>query len=139
MIRLILVALDGSEHSFRALDFACELAEKHGAKLLMLHAYRSTSDLRGAEGFNRLVAKRKQAGEAVIEEARRRVSGASFDIEENLLEGPGADAIIRVAIGRNADLIVMGTRGMGSFKGLLFGSVSTKVAHHAPCSVLVVR
>lgn len=139
MIKLILAALDGSKYSFKALDYACELAEKHGAKLLMLHAYRSTSDLRGTEGFNRLVAKRKQAGEAVMEEARCRVAGASFEIEEDLLEGPGADAVIRVATFRNADLIVMGTRGMGSFKGLLFGSVSTKVAHHAPCSVLVVR
>ena len=139
MIKIIIVALDGSEYSLKALDYGCELAEKHRAKLLMLHAYRSTSDLRGTEGFNQLVAKRKQTGEAVIEEARRRVAEASFEIEETLLEGPGADAVIRVANVRNADLIVMGTRGMGSFEGLLFGSVSTKVTHHAPCSVLVVR
>ena len=82
MIKLILIALDGSEYSFKALDFACELAEKHGAKLLMLHAYGSTSNLRGAEGFDRLVAKRKQAGEAVIEEAKRRVAGASLRLRK---------------------------------------------------------
>jgi nucleotide-binding universal stress UspA family protein len=40
---------------------------------------------------------------------------------------------------RNSDLIVMGSRGMGSVKGMVFGSVSTKVSHYAPCPVMVVR
>jgi nucleotide-binding universal stress UspA family protein len=139
MFKLIIVALDGSAHSFKALDYARELAEKHGSKLILLHAYRSTSDMRGTEGFNQMVAKRKQAGEEIIKVARRRLEQASFELEEELLEDPAADAIVSVAETRNADLVVMGTRGMGSFKGLLFGSVSTKVTQHAPCSVLVVR
>ena len=139
MFNLILAALDGSEHSFKALDHARELAEKHGSKLIMLHAYRYTSDLRGTEGFKQLVAKRKRAGEAILEEARSRIAKAFCEVEDTLLEGPGADAIIRAAQARKVDLIVMGTRGMGSLSGLLFGSVSTKVTHHASCSVLVVR
>ena len=139
MIKLIILALDGSGHSLKALDYARELTEKHGSKLILLHAYRATSDLIGTEGFNQLVAKRKKAGEEIIQDARSRLEQASFELEEELLEGPAADAIVSVAETRNADLVVMGTRGMGSFKGLLFGSISTKVTHHAPCSVLVVQ
>jgi nucleotide-binding universal stress UspA family protein len=139
MIKLIIMALDGSEHSLKAFDYACEMAEKYGAKLILLHAYHPTSDLRGAEGFDQLVAKRKQAGELIIKNARRRLKQDSLKVEEDLLEGPAADAIVSAAKVRNADLVVMGTRGMGSFKGLLFGSVSTKVTHYAACPVLVVR
>lgn len=140
MFALIIVALDGSKDSLRALDYAGEIAEKHGSKLILLHAYRATSDLREAEVYAQIVAKRKQGGEAILEDARRRLGPeTAFALETELLEGPAADAIVKVAETQNADLIVMGTRGMGSFKGLVFGSVSTKVTQHAPCSVLVVR
>lgn len=139
MLKLIVVALDGSEHSLKALDYARELAQNHDSKIILLHAFHSTSDLRGAEGFNQMVGKRIQKGEEIIKEACKRLGNVSFEVEEDLLEGPAAEAIISVVESRNADLVVMGTRGMGSLKGMLFGSVSTKVTHHAPCSVLVVR
>jgi nucleotide-binding universal stress UspA family protein len=139
MFELIVVALDGSEHSLKALDYARELAEKHDSKLILLHAFHSTSDLRGSEGFNQMVGRRKQKGEVIIKDACRRLGQISFEVEEDLLEGPATEAILSVVEARNADLVVMGTRGMGSLKGLLFGSVSSKVTHYAPCSVLVVR
>lgn len=139
MFNLIIVALDGSAHSLKALDYARELAEKHGSKLILLHAYRATSDLRETEEYKQLVAKRKQAGEAIIENASKRLGPVAFELERDLLEGPAANAIVSAVAARGADLVVMGTRGMGTFKGLLFGTVSTKVTHHAPCPVLVVR
>jgi nucleotide-binding universal stress UspA family protein len=139
MFNLIIVALDGSEHSLKALDYAREMAEKHGSKLILLHAYRPTSDLREVEGYKDLVAKRKKAGEEIIEDACRRLGPVPFELEKDLLEGPAANAIVSAVAARGADLVVMGTRGMGAFKGLLFGTVSTKVTHHAPCPVLVVR
>ena len=140
MIHKIIVGLDGSEHSLKALDYARALAEKFGAKLILLHAYHPTSDLRGSEGYDQMVARRKRAGEKVIKKAiESHLAGAPFEMEEDLLEGPAAEAIVWAADVRDADLVVMGTRGMGSFKGLLFGSVSTKVTHYAPCPVMVVR
>jgi nucleotide-binding universal stress UspA family protein len=113
--------------------------KKHDSKLILLHAFHSTSDLRGSEGFNQMVGRRKQKGEVIIKDACRRLGQISFEVEEDLLEGPATEAILSVVEARNADLVVMGTRGMGSLKGLLFGSVSSKVTHYAPCSVLVVR
>ncbi len=139
MFEIIVVALDGSKFSLKALDYSCQLAEKHDSKLILLHAFHSTSDLRGSEGFNQMVGKRKQKGEEIIKDACKRLGQTSFEVEENLLEGPAAEAIVSVVEARKADLVVMGTRGMGSLKGLLFGSVSTKVTHYSPCSVLVVR
>ena len=136
---LIIVALDGSAYSLKALDYARELAGKHDSKLILLNAFHSTSDLRGSEGYNQMVVKRKQEGDEIIKEACKRLGQVSFEVEEDLLEGPAAEAIISVVEARNADLVVMGTRGMGALKGLLFGSVSSKVTHYAPCSVLVVR
>ena len=139
MFNLIVVALDGSTHSLKALDFAIELAEKHDSKLILLHAFHYTSDLWGSESFNQMVGTRKGRGEKIIKDACRHLGEVPFDVEEDLLEGPAAEAILSVVETRHADLVVMGTRGMGSLKGLLFGSVSTKVTHYAPCSVMVVR
>jgi nucleotide-binding universal stress UspA family protein len=85
------------------------------------------------------VARRQLAGRRVLEAARGIVAGVPVEVEEDLLEGPAADAILSAAESRKADLIVMGTRGMGSLKGTVFGSVSTKVSHYAPCTVMVVR
>jgi nucleotide-binding universal stress UspA family protein len=78
-------------------------------------------------------------GQAIIDAAKKAIGDTSIEIEEELLEGPVADAIISSASIRKVDLIVMGSRGMGSLKGLVFGSVSNKVSQYAPCAVLVVR
>ncbi len=139
MFDVIIVALDGSSHSLKALDCARELAEKHGSKLILLNAFHETSELRGAEGFNEKVGKRRRKGEEIIKAARERLGDVDTDVEENLIEGPADEAIISVAESRKADLVVMGTRGLGSLKGLLVGSVSKTVTRDAPCSVMVVR
>jgi nucleotide-binding universal stress UspA family protein len=139
MFKCIILALDGSGHSLRALDCARTLAERFDAKLILVHAYPRTSDLRDLEGYDRLVSQRKNAGQEILDDAQERLGGVSLEVEEDLLEGPATDAILSVAEIRQADLIVLGTRGMGSVKGLLVGSVSNKVTHHAPCTVMVVR
>ena len=139
MFKRIVLAVDGSPNSLQAVDYACSLAECFGAKVFMLHAYPHTSDLRDAEQYDNLLSRRKSAGQEILNEARRRIGDKSVALEEDLLEGPAADAILNVADTRQADLIVMGTRGKGTLEGLLFGSVSTKVAHYAACTVMVVR
>jgi nucleotide-binding universal stress UspA family protein len=139
MFKCIVLALDGSEHSLLALEYARRLAETFGAKLIMVHAYPRTSDLRDYDGYDRLVSRRKNAGQKVLESARNRLGNGTIDVEEDLLESPAAEAILSVAKIRKADLIILGTRGMGSLKGLLVGSVSNKVTHHASCTVMVVR
>jgi nucleotide-binding universal stress UspA family protein len=139
MFNTIIIALDGSEGSLRALKYAQNLAEKYGSKLILLHAYPRTSDLHASGGHDRLLAERKSHAQKIIVTARKMLAGSSCQVEEDLLEGPAADAILSAAQSQNADLIVMGNRGMGAIKGMLFGSVATKITHHADCPVLVVR
>jgi nucleotide-binding universal stress UspA family protein len=139
MLKTIIAAVDGSERSWQALKCAQSLALTYTAKLIVVHAYPHTSDLHDFDGYQKLLTRRKGAGEQILKTGRRIIEGNGLDLEFDLLEGPAADAILSVAEARKADLIVMGTRGMGAIKGLLFGSIATKVSHYAPCSVLVVR
>ena len=139
MFESIIVALDGSEQSMLALKKAGALADCFGSKLILVHAFPHTSDLRDALQYDKLVAMRTLEGQSFIATAREQLGQTSLEIDEELLEGPAADAILSAASTHDPDLIVMGTRGRGSLKGLVFGSVSTKVSHYAPCPVMVVR
>ena len=139
MFSNIVVGIDGSENSLRALKYAQNLAEKFESRLTIVHAYPRTSDLHDFEGYDILVARRKNDGWKIIAKARELLTGAAFEIVEDLLEEPADEAILSAAEARNADLIVVGTRGMGTIKSVLFGSVATKVTHRADCPVLVVR
>jgi nucleotide-binding universal stress UspA family protein len=139
MFKQIVVAIDGSEYGWQALEYAKYMAECEGASLWLVHAFPHTSDLRGYESFDRLISERKEAGQVVLDEAREKLGDTTLEVHEELLEGPPAEAILRVAETRNSDLIVMGTRGLGSLRGLLLGSVSSKVVHHAHCPVMLAR
>lgn len=139
MYATIIVALDGSEQSLLALEHARAIAECFRSKLILVHTFLHTSDLRDSIEYNNLLALRIKGGEAILEQARKLLGRISIEVEEDLLEGPAAEAILSAAATRNADLIVMGSRGVGSLQGMVFGSVSTKVSHYAPCPVMVVR
>jgi nucleotide-binding universal stress UspA family protein len=80
-----------------------------------------------------------QDGLAMVAGAEARLRDMGLDVVTHPMPSNGADAILDVAEEVGADLIVVGTRGHGAGRRLLRGSVSTKVAHHAPCSVLIVH
>lgn len=139
MFKRIIAAVDGSEHSHRALQYARGLAECFGADLYLVHVFPHTSDLLGYEEYEKLVARRESTGQEILQAARQSLGENSVTMHEELLEGPEAEAILAVAETRQADLIVMGTRGLSSIQGLLIGSVSHKVTRHAHCPVMVVH
>lgn len=139
MFSSIVIGVDGSENSLRALKYAQQIAEKFQAKLIIVHAYPRTSDLHDFEGYEMLVARRISDGRKIIDEAHELLSDTALEIEEELLEEPADDAILSATAIHQAELIVLGTRGMGAIKSVLFGSIATKVTHKAECPVLVVR
>jgi nucleotide-binding universal stress UspA family protein len=139
MFKNILLAYDGSDYSNKALVYASSLAEQYGAELWLIHAFPHTSDLLGYEDFEKLFAKRKSAGQAVLDEALQKLDKSKLKVRAELLEGPEAESILKAAESSEADLIVMGTRGFGAVKGMLVGSVSRKVIHLARCPVMVVH
>jgi nucleotide-binding universal stress UspA family protein len=139
MFKNILLAVDGSEYSRRAIKYANSLAGRYEANLWLTHVFSHTSDLLGYEDFEKLYAKRKSAGQAVLDNSQKILGDTMFKVHQELIEGPEAEAILGVAKKHQADLIVMGTRGFGAVKGLLLGSVSRKVIHLSKCPVMVVH
>ncbi len=138
MYRTILLAYDGSQHAQKAAQIAGEEARVHGATLVVLYAYDPVPEWLGEPLFEEALARRVTAAQAVVEEAKDRV-GEVPALEVEVLEGPPASAILRVAEARGVDLIVMGTRGLGGVAGTLLGSQSQKVVALAPVPVLLVR
>jgi nucleotide-binding universal stress UspA family protein len=138
MFGKILVAVDGSAQADAALDLAVDLAKRYRATVCVLHAFPHVSDLLGTPQYEHLLAARATIGEAVLDAARRQI-GDAVQVETQLLEGPAAPAILRVALEDKCDLIVVGSRGRGQISGLLLGSVSSVVAQRAHCPVLIVH
>ena len=135
----ILLAIDGSRPTDLAVDYAAGLAAAFHSGLLVVHAYPQTSDLLGYDDFGKLVSRRKSAGQKILDNVRPRLAERGIAFQEDLLEGPEAEAILSAAATQKAELIVMGTRGLGTIEGVLFGSVSRKVSQHAHCPVMLIR
>lgn len=138
MFRKILVAIDGSAHADAALACAIDLARRYEATLCLVHAFPPVSDLLGAPQYEHLLEARSVGGMQLLEHARAQVAGAA-SVELQLIEGPPAPAILRIAQEEKCDLIVVGSRGRGQIAGLLLGSVSSVIAQRAACPVLIVH
>lgn len=146
----ILVAVDGSEGSRKASEAAVDIAEKFGAQLYVLHAFRGypeymtmfpTAPSPSGKAIEEYEAYAKKAALEVVGRtvaiADKRGIKAKAHTTETI--GSAVQVITDYAASEKIDLIVMGTRGMGGFKKMLLGSVSSGVVTHAPCTVLVVR
>ncbi|MEN9933942.1 MAG: hypothetical protein RLZZ387_521 [Chloroflexota bacterium] len=138
MFRKILVAVDGSRPATRAIDMAVDLARRYGAELTLLHAFPHVSDLLGTPEYERLLEARSIIGRSLLEAARTQV-GDLAPCATELIEGPAAQAILRVADEEAFDLIVVGSRGHTLLGELLLGSVSNTVAQRAKCPVLIIH
>jgi len=129
-----LLAYDGSPHARKAAAIASDLARRYRARVCLVYAYDPISGYLG-EPF---LQEATEAAEKIVQEARS-LLGGGLEVEVETLEGPPAEAILRVAEVRKVDLIVMGTRGLGRLEGLLLGSQSQKVLTHAQSPVLLAR
>ena len=76
--------------------------------------------------------------ESVLGDARRRAAGQNVEASFHEVDDDPTDAILKVAANVDADLVVVGTRGLGPAGRVMHGSVSTKLLHNTPCSILVV-
>ena len=135
----ILLATDGSPDAEVALTYARDLALRDGAQAIVVHAFEPVPTYLGEPWRDRLVARHVSMGQDVANNAVQKLQKAGVDVIVEVLEGPPADAILRVADVRECDLIVMGSRGHGALASLLLGSVSHRVLAHTRAPVLVVR
>lgn len=146
MINRILVPVDGSEGSKKALELACELGGKQGAALHVLHIAQPPPGKRvlvlgaAAVTVEADPEELKKAGEQVVSSAKEIAKDHGFDkVSASVVGGDPAAQIIDYAKSKKIDMIVMGTRGLSDLSGLLMGSVSHKVTHLAPCTCVTVR
>jgi nucleotide-binding universal stress UspA family protein len=146
----IVVAVDGSANAERAAQMAAGLARKHNSELIVVYALTS-SDIVATSSTQSYMPKIDYSSAYYLEALKQGNKLVDQTVEFAKKQGVSArgvvdrsvsstvEAIINQATNLHADLIVIGTRGIGGFKRLLLGSVSSGVVSHAPCSVLVVR
>jgi nucleotide-binding universal stress UspA family protein len=135
--RTIVVGIDGSEPSRVAVTWAAEEAERRGSVLRIVYA--GTRSPAAVPDWYSSAPATMSAAQAVVDDAFALVATGhpSVVLETELADAPPARALIRASA--RADLVVMGARGQGGFKGLLLGSVSQRTMHRAICPVVVVR
>jgi nucleotide-binding universal stress UspA family protein len=141
----IVVGTDGSETAGEAVRQAVELAARLGAGLDIVSAYEPVPGSLLRRESRQLpedvewVVNPREDVDAVLREAAEVARAAGVRAETYARRGDAADAILDVAEERDADLIVVGNRGMTGARRFLLGSVPNRVSHHAPCSVLIIR
>ena len=134
----ILISVDGSESSERALGKAIELAGALKAKLMFLYVANVNQLAVNSCLSSELLEAVNKAGDVVLTHAEE--SAPEGISTERIMEtGSPAPAIVDVAEEQGVDLIVMGSRGLGLVKGVLLGSVSQYVVENAKCAVMVVK
>jgi nucleotide-binding universal stress UspA family protein len=133
----ILLATDGSEDAALAARAAADMARKTGSELHVVHAWHGVPSTR-FQSYIRTQA--QQEAREVLAEQVERIKGDGANVAEaHLREGPAVDEILDLAEEVGADLIVIGSRGLGPVKRVVLGSVSEGVVHHATRPVLVLR
>lgn len=139
-IRKILVPIDGSVTSQKALEIALAMARPAKAKVLVLEVIEDFGPLPGyyeaaPAGKNRV----QWIAEQRFEKIHPVLDNSEVEWERKVVQGYAADEVCRIAEEGGFDMIVIGSRGLNPVARFLVGSVSDRVVHHAPCSVTVVR
>jgi nucleotide-binding universal stress UspA family protein len=154
MFQKILVAVDGSEYSRRAVDYGMELAEKFGGSITLVHVFSATvpvvtsmDTMSGpsitppvsSEMAAKITEEAEKRGRRILDEAEKLVKSRGISVESILAEGDVVREITRLAQEKNVDLIVSGHRGQGRLREVFLGSVSEGLSHKATCPVLIVK
>jgi len=121
----IVVGTDGSARAAQAVDQAATLAQAYDSTLHVVHAYQGTQ--------GPVVRRAKQVADRVQDD----LTGRGIDVQTHAMLGHPADAVVDLAFTCDADLIVVGNRGMTG-RGRILGSVPNAIAHSAHCAVLIV-
>jgi nucleotide-binding universal stress UspA family protein len=140
----VVVGTDGSETSFRAVERAAELARDAGATLVIACAFFPAKpdpadlDALGDDAAYQVVGS-SPADHSVSLARDRAVAAGATRIETEVVQGKPGDSLQKVVKSRNADLLVVGNRGLNTLAGRIIGSVPLDVVRHTPIDVLIVH
>lgn len=138
MYAKILVATDGSENAVMAVEHAAEVARLAGStEVLIVHVCPAcTADLDPDD-------KNRELAEVIVQDAGKVITEAGIPVRTRVEIDASPDltgnALVDIASEEEVDLIVIGSRGLSEFKGMLLGSISNKVLQKAHCPVLVIK
>jgi nucleotide-binding universal stress UspA family protein len=141
----VVVGTDGSTSSYRAVDRATDIARDTGARLIIVCAYHpaservvtSASDVLGNEAYQ--VVGSTPAEDTLRTAAERAAARGLTAVDTLAIEGEPVKTLMTVLNDRDADLLVVGNRGLNTLAGRLLGSVPSDVSRHSPCDVLIVH
>lgn len=135
----IVIGTDGSKGSEAALSEGLDLAKRLGAKVLVVAIAAHVSDVLGGSVYKDKVSEHLNRARAALDVARTMAEEAGVEAEFEVFEGDAAEEIAMIAESRDADLVVVGTRGHGGIAGSLLGSVSADVVRRSKRPVVVVH
>ena len=140
-LKTILVAIDGSEYSYKAVRYACLLGTSLGSEVILLHV---VPMLVSATPYHDTVTDQpflalQKVGEDILERAKELARSNGCEVIDLLSHGDPANRIIEVAEERRVDLILVGSRGVSGIRRVFVGTISDKVAKSASCPVMIVR
>ena len=148
-LKNILVTTDGSENANRAVEAATILAKQNGSELIIVHVvseavpaqYSPIGINTPAADYTNYFQIAEEQGKKIVDQAVEKAKGEGIKVRGETFRtiSSTVESIVEAADKEHADLIVVGTRGLGGFKKLLMGSVSSGIVSHANCSVLIVR
>jgi nucleotide-binding universal stress UspA family protein len=142
MIQTVTVGTDGSETADKAVQFAFDLAEKFGAKIVIASSYRPVSedkvrrDQRDAPEDIQWSINPTEEVDSALRAVEEKARARGLEVTSEAREGDPADVLCGIAEQHDADLLVVGNKGM---QRRVLGSVPNSVSHKAPCSVIIVK
>jgi nucleotide-binding universal stress UspA family protein len=139
MFNNILVLVDGSDFSLNAAKVGASMADKYGSKLTLMHVIGKSFSKTTMPDLELEIAGLRAEGSQILNNALLSIGKSENEVELILSWGNPLDIILEEAGNKPYDLIVMGSRGLGTIKGLLMGSVSERVSRSVKCPVLIVK
>ncbi|KQL50849.1 hypothetical protein AN964_24880 [Heyndrickxia shackletonii] len=141
MFRKILVAVDGSEMSEKALEAGLHLAKEQKADVTLVHVERNITIPVGLEGttVDNIYESIQKEGENLLNNMKVKAEAEGIQAQTVYLQGDPAVQIVQLAEKENHQLIVIGSRGLGNIKEMMLGSVSHKISQLSHCPVLIVK
>ena len=137
-MKRIIIGIDGSPGAAGAVREGIELASEAGANVTFVCARRTIS-LLGAPYYQRRLTRQLSTARAAVEQAMTAAELAGVRADYEIVEGDPVDELLNVAGHRDADLIVVGSRGLGAISGAVLGSVSKALVEMSPIPVLVAK
>jgi len=134
----ILVPLDGSKYSEKALLHACDMAKNYQSRLILLYVVEKLISINPLDRKAYLEMLRK-VGNDVLVKGKKTALKQGIDSKIVIKEGNIANEIIKLAKKEQCNLIIVGNQGLGATARFLLGSVSNKLANNSPCSILIVK